>query len=413
MIDLHQFRSEVEQEVRHNILPFHIENLTDRDLGGFYGYLSNNLEVRKDAPRSLVQNSRLLWTYSQAYRVLKEPAYLDAASRAYRYVLDHFWDGEAGGLFWMLDYRGQPLEAIKMGYGQAFGIYGLTEYYLATGQPASLDKAIEIYRLLEKYTYDSRDKGYYEGCRRDWSPGGAMRLGGGDLEAHKSMNAHLHILEAYTNLLRAWDDAGLRAKLGELIQVMIAHIVDPDSGHFKLFFDERWRSKSNQISYGHDIEGSWLLVEAAEVLGDEELLPRVKKVALKMAHATYDEGVDADGGVYNEGDPTGITHPDKDWWPQAEAMVGFLNAYQLSRRPHFLEASLRSWEFIKTYIVDREYGEWFWGVTKAGAPRDQEKAGPWKSSYHNSRACFEVMRRLDTHTGETGGDRRMPEEARC
>ncbi len=394
MIDLHQFRSEVEQEVKQDILPFHMEKLTDRENGGFYGYLSNTLEVRKDAPRSLVQNSRLLWTYAQAFRVLKEPAYLNTAGRAYHYLLDYFWDGQAGGLFWMLDYRGRPLETVKMGYGQAFGIYSLAEYYLATGHQSCLDKAIEIYRLLESHTHDSRHKGYYEGCNRDWSPGGAMRLGAGDLDADKSMNTHLHVLEAYTNLLRAWDDAGLRARLRELIQVMIDHIVDPASGHFKLFFDETWQSKSNQISYGHDIEGSWLLVEAAEVLGDDELLPRIKDVALKMAQATCDDGVDADGGVYNEGDPTGVTHPDKDWWPQAEAMVGFLNAYQLSRRPHFLEASLHSWEFIKKTIIDHEYGEWLWGVTKSGVPLNREKAGPWKSSYHNSRACFEVMRRL-------------------
>jgi len=396
VIDLHRFRSEVEHEVKHNILPFHVEKLTDRENGGFYGYLSNNLEVRKDAPKALVQNSRLLWTYAQAYRVLKEPAYRDTADRAYRYLLDYFWDGAAGGLFWLLDYRGRPLEAVKMTYGQAFGIYSLAEYYLATGQPGSLDKAIEIYRLLESHAYDRRYKGYYEGCNRDWSPGGEMKLGAGDLDAKKSMNAHLHVLEAYTNLLRAWDDAGLWAKLRELVLVTVDHIIDPASGHFRLFFDETWRSKSNQISYGHDIEGSWLLVEAAEASTDAELLSRIQGIALKMAQATYDEGVDADGGVYNEGDPTGITHPDKDWWPQAEAMVGFLNAYQLSRESHFLEASLRSWEFIKKYIVDHRYGEWFWGVTQAGVPLDREKAGAWKSSYHNSRACFEVMRRLAT-----------------
>jgi mannobiose 2-epimerase len=152
MLDLRAFRSEVEQELKQNILPFHIEKVTDQENGGFYGYLSNNLEVRKDAPKALVQNSRLLWTYAQAYRALKEPAYLDTADRAYRYLLDYFWDGQAGGLFWLLDYRGRPLDPVKMTYGQAFGIYSFAEYYLATGQPRSLDKAIEIYRLLEKYT---------------------------------------------------------------------------------------------------------------------------------------------------------------------------------------------------------------------------------------------------------------------
>jgi mannobiose 2-epimerase len=394
-MDLSQFKTEVEQELIRNILPFHIEKVTDLDNGGFYGYVSNDLQVKKDAPKGLIQNARLLWTYSQAYRVLKNPVYLNTADRAYHYLLNYFWDKDFGGLFWLLDYQGHPLDTIKMTYGQAFGIYSLSEYYLAAGQAQSLDKAIEIYRLLEKYIYDSQDRGYFEGGRRDWSAVGAIQLSPVDLNAPKSMNAHLHVLEAYTNLLRAWDDAGLRTKLKELIQVTLDHIIDPHTGHFRLFFDKKWQSRSTQISYGHDIEGSWLLVEAAEVLGDDDLLTQAKVVALKMAQATYNEGLDAEGGVYNEADPSGITHPDKDWWPQAEAVVGFLNAYHLSGQPHFLEASFKSWEFIKKYIIDHQHGEWFWGVNPAGLPlAHREKVGPWKSSYHNSRACIEVMRRV-------------------
>jgi mannobiose 2-epimerase len=393
--NLIQFKAEVEKELKTNILPFHMENSIDQENGGFYGSVSNALEVKKDAPKGLVQNARLLWTYAQAYRVLHDPAYLKIADRAYDYLLDHFWDDDWGGFFWLLDYQGQPLEATKKVYGQAFGIYGFSEYYLATGKRQSLEKAIEIYRLLEQHCYDNQQKGYFEGTYRDWTLGGGMKLGEEDLAAQKSMNTHLHVMEAYTNLLRAWDDDGLKTKQKELILVTVDQIVDVAAGHFKLYFDENWQSMSDRISYGHDIEGSWLLVEAGEVLGDGDLLSRLEKIALKMVQATYEEGLNDDGGLYYEGDPSGIIDADKHWWPQAEAMVGFLNGYQLSGNEQFLEISFKNWEFIKQYIIDQKNGEWFWGVTPSGQPLDREKAGIWKGPYHIARACIEVGQRLD------------------
>jgi mannobiose 2-epimerase len=392
--DLNQFKAEVEKELKNNILPFHMEKTIDPEKGGFYGSVSNALEIKKDAPKGLVQNARLLWTYAQAYRVLQDPAYLKIADRAYDYLLDNFWDADWGGFFWLLDYQGQPLEATKKTYGQAFGIYGFSEHYLATGNQQSLEKAIEIYRLLEQHCYDNQQKGYFEGTYRDWTPGGGMKLGEEDVAVQKSMNTHLHIMEAYTNLLRAWDDKELKSKQKELILVTVDQIVDAATGHFKLFFDENWQSISDRISYGHDIEGSWLLVEAGEVLGDDGLLSRIQEIALKMVQATYDEGLDEDSSLYYEGDPSGIIDSDKHWWPQAEAMIGFLNAYQLTDNEQFLEISLKNWEFIKKYIIDSKNGEWFWGVTQSGQPLDREKAGVWKSPYHNARACIEVMRRL-------------------
>ncbi|MBN1992417.1 MAG: AGE family epimerase/isomerase [Anaerolineae bacterium] len=401
--NLKHYQAEVEQELKTNILPFHIAHTLDRENGGFYGSLNNALAIKKDAPKGLIHNARLLWTYSHVYRVLADPVYLETADRAYHYLLDNFWDDEWGGFFWLLDYRGQPIKMLKMTYGQAFGIYGVSEYYLATGHQPSLAKALEIYRLLEQHCYDRQASGYFEGAQRDWSLMGGLKLGEEDVAAQKSMNTHLHLMEAFTNLLRAGDDAGLKTKQKELILATLDHIIDPATAHFKLFFDETWRSLSAQVSYGHDIEGSWLLVEAGEVLGDDNLLARLKDVALKMAQATYEEGFDEDGGLFYQGDPTGIIDPAKHWWPQAEAMVGFLSAYQLSRHQPFLQASLKSWDFIKQYLIDREHGEWFWGVDKTGRPLNREKAGMWKSPYHNSRACLEVSQRVDkilSHQGD-------------
>ena len=211
----------------------------------------------------------------------------------------------------------------------------------------------------------------------------------------KSMNTHLHVMEAYTNLLRVWDNEELRRRQTENVDIMMHHIISPTTFHTLLFFDQTWNSRTDHISYGHDIETNWLLVESAEVLGDEALIEEAKAIAVKMAQAIYDEGLDAEGGLVNDGDPSGVTDADFEWWPQAEAAVGFLNAYQLSGQSHFLEAALRSWDFIERYFVDRQYGGWFRHVTKDHViDPDAAKVSFWKCPYHNSRACMELMDRL-------------------
>lgn len=389
---LAQYRRQVETELTGNILPFYLNHAIDHEHGGFYGLIANDLAVQPEAPKGLIQNCRILWTFSQAYRLLKTPSYLGMADRAYHYLLDCFWDSNYGGLYWLLDYRGKPLDTTKMMYGQAFGIYGLAEYYRATGQRESLDRAITLVQLLDRRCRDRQYGGYIEGRQADWTERSGLSID--QVPAAKTMNTHLHLLEACTNLFRACGDALLRSTLKDLILITLQHLVDQETGHFKLHFDAAWQSLSDHISYGHDIEGSWLLVEAAEVLDDAGLWPQAKEVALKMAQATYEEGRDADGGLFNEGGPAGITNSNKDWWPQAEAMVGFLNAYQLTRQPHFLDASLQSWQFVQQYIIDKQHGEWFWAVTRAGQPHNREKTGPWKGPYHNGRACLEVMRRV-------------------
>ena len=211
----------------------------------------------------------------------------------------------------------------------------------------------------------------------------------------KSMNTHLHIMEAYTNLLRVWRDVTLEKKLREIIILTIEKIVDTKSGHFMLFFDDKWNRKSDIISYGHDIEGSWLLLEAAEVLGDQEIIDKVKKIAVLMADVTLEEGTDTDGSLFYEANPSAITDSVKHWWPQAEAAVGFLNAYQLTGEMKFFDAFAKVWDYIDQYVIDHRYGEWFSQVSQSGSPDlNKPKVYMWKCPYHNSRACYEVMDRL-------------------
>jgi mannobiose 2-epimerase len=389
------WKSDLEQELKDNILGFWMRNTIDEVHGGFLGEITPDLQVIEGAEKSLVLNTRILWTFSAAYRIYKNNEYLSIAERAYQYIVDYFIDKEYDGLFWMLKADGTPSEDKKQVYGQAFAIYALSEYHRATGHEEALKQAIHLFHVLEKYSYDKVYKGYFEALSRDWKVTDDLSLSDKDLNEKKSMNTHLHVMEAYTNLLRVWPSDVLQDQLAELIEVTLDYIVDPVTSHFKLFFNEEWHVKSDHISYGHDIEGSWLLLEAAEVLGDAILLERTKKVAIAMAEATYAEGVDPDGGILNEASSGELLDTDKDWWPQAEAMVGFYNAFQMTGDAKFEQAAQHSWSFIQEYIIDHEHGEWFWSVNREGVPNlENSKVSAWKCPYHNGRACMEMLERL-------------------
>jgi len=388
---MHKYLTEIDFELKNNILPFWMIKTVDTENGGFYGQISNELVIDKHADKGAILNSRILWTFSHAYRFLGDDKYLDTANRAYNYLIDNFWDKEYSGLYWMVDYKGEVENSRKQIYNIAFGIYGLSEFYLATGNKESLDRAIELFNVIEDKSLDDYNKGYFEAYSREWEPIDDLRLSSKDLNEKKSMNTHLHLMEAYTNLFRAWKDEDLRNRLIELINITLENIIDSKTLHFKLFFDEKWNSKVSTISYGHDIEGSWLLLEAAREVGDKELIGRVESTSAGMAQKVFEEGIDKlYGGIYNETEDT-----DKPWWVQAEAMVGFINAFELTKKDYFFDAAYNVWEFINKYVVDKKYGEWYWKVKKDGEIcRDLFKVEPWKCPYHSARACIELISRL-------------------
>ena len=388
-MDLQTYSRQVEQELLGNILPFHEQYSVDLGQGGFYGRVDNDRTMHMDAPKGVVQHSRLLWSFAHAYRVYQEPIYLRLARRASEFLLDHFLDEQYGGFFWLVDAQGRPLEKQKMIYGQAFAIYGFSEYSLATGEKACLDTAVALFGLLEQKAVDAHYGGYFDAFHQDWRFTDAINVDETAVPTVKSMNTHLHMLEAYTNLLRAWDTPQLRNSLLALIRIMLTHIIDRKAGQMRLHFSAEWQSLTDHMSYGHDIEASWLLVEAAELLGDEELSAEVEQVALHMAQIAYDEGLVGDGSLRDDDQSA-----DKTWWVQAEAMVGFLNAYQLSGKHYFLEASLGCWHYVQETLLDRRYGEWIWGLDGDGSPIPRAKAGLWKAPYHNGRACMEIKKRV-------------------
>ena len=392
---INTLRKEVTEELEGNILPFWMNKMTDRERGGFYGRISGEDVLMPDEPKGAILNARILWTFSAAYRLLKKPEYLAAATRAKRYLLDFFYDKQFGGIYWSVDCEGNPLDTKKQIYALGFAIYGLSEYARATGDEEALEYAIRLFEVIEKYSFDAEKNGYVEALTRDWQPIADMRLSDKDENEKKTMNTHLHILEPYANLYRVWKDGQLKTQLKNLIELFVTKILDTQTYHLNLFFEDDWTNKYHLISYGHDIEASWLIHEAALVLGDETVLKQIEPVIVRIARAA-DEGLNADGSMtYERFSDKGETDRELHWWVQAENVVGHLNLYQHFGDEEALSTALRCWQFIKDKLIDRENGEWYWSRFADGSiNRNDDKAGFWKCPYHNGRMCLEINERF-------------------
>jgi len=398
-IDLKLLAEELRIELENDILPYWSEGMPDIVFGGFYGRRDGNNKLYDVAPKGAILHARILWTFSAAYRIFKKEIYLEMAIRAKDYIQNHFWDNELGGIYWSVTHEGKPLDTKKQFYAIGFAIYGLSEFNRATGDQAALDKAIELFEVIEKYSFDKGLNGYIEACTREWGEISDMRLSLKDANEKKTMNTHLHILEPYANLYRVWKSPKLEAQLKNLVELFIDRILHPETGHLQLFFNDNWGSKCPAVSYGHDIEAVWLIHEAAEVLDDKDLLERVRIVLPKISDAAT-EGLQPDGSLIYEYDPaTGHKDADRHWWVQAEAMVGYFDMWQLTKEEDYLLKVVNCWEYIQTHLLDKTSGEWYWSVKADGSiNRNDDKAGFWKCPYHNGRMCLEIYERIQKLT---------------
>ena len=395
MNKISELKSEVLDILQNNILPYWEKNMQDHENGGFYGRMSGDEKLMPEAEKGAILNARILWTYSSAYRLLKSSEYWEMATRAKRYLIDNFYDKRFGGIYWSLDYKGNPLDTKKQIYALGFAIYGLSEYHRATGDREALDYAIMLFKSIEEHSFDKEKNGYLEALTREWNEIEDMRLSEKDANEKKTMNTHLHILEPYTNLYRVWKNDELRKQIKNLVEVFLDKILNKETNHLRLFFDENWNGKDHIISYGHDIEASWLIHEAALVLEDETLLKRVEAIVPLIANAAG-EGLQADGGmIYEKNTETGEVDADRHWWVQAETVVGYINLYEYFNNENALEKALQCWNFIKKHLIDSKNGEWFWSLKADGTINTiDDKAGFWKCPYHNGRMCMELLGRF-------------------
>ena len=395
MTEVSIFKQEVREVLEDNILRFWIERMQDEEHGGFYGRIDNQNILHADADKGAILNARILWTFSAAYRVLGKSEYLKIATRAKRYFIDHFIDPEYGGVYWSLDYKGQPKDTKKQFYAIGFAIYGLSEYARATNDQEALEQAINLYRCVEEHALDKEYNGYIEAMTRNWQPIDDMRLSEYDANYPKSQNTHLHIIEPYANLYRVWPSKELEASLRNIIGIFTDRILNPETHHLDLFFEMDWKRGAGQLeSYGHDIECSWLMHEAALVLGDQKVLNKVEPIVQIVAKAS-EKGLNPDGSMIHEANLTaGTKDDDLHWWVQAEAVVGFYNIYQHFHDEAALEKALRCWQYIKENLIDYQHGEWYWSRHRDGSLNTvDDKAGFWKCPYHNGRMCLEIIER--------------------
>ena len=417
-------KMEMQDVLENNILRFWLDKMQDDENGGFYGQMTGRGQLIKEADKGAILNARILWSFSAAYRVLGKKEYLEAATRAKEYFISHFIDHEYGGVFWSLDYKGQPKDTKKQFYAIGFAIYGLSEYARATGDHEALDYAIQLYENIEEHALDHVYNGYIEACTREWGVMEDMRLSDLDANYPKSQNTHLHIIEPYTNLYQCMKEfqaaqscnyvpaigavlpvaitvpqetySRVEASLRNLIHIFTDHILNPATHHLDLFFEMDWtRGAGHLESYGHDIECSWLMHEAALVLGDKDILNKVEPVVREVAKAS-EKGLNPDGSMIHEANlDAGTVDDDLHWWVQAENVVGWMNIYQYFGDEDALQKALRGWEYIKQNLIDKDNGEWYWSRHKDGSLNlDDDHAGFWKCPYHNSRMCMEILERF-------------------
>ncbi len=424
-------RKEMQDVLETNILRFWQEKMVDREHGGFYGRIDAQEVLHPDAEKGAILNARILWTFSAAYRVLSEVkgdvpevrAYLEMATRAKEYFIEHFLDKEYGGVYWSVDYMGNPLNTRKQFYAIGFALYGMTEYVRATGDKEALECALQLFDSIEEHALDPVYNGYIEATTRDWQPIADMRLSELDANFPKSQNTHLHIIEPYANLyrclseLRAAESCDYVPVIGSVLPVTVTvpqetfdrvegalrniiniftdHILNPETHHLDLFFENDWTRGAGQLeSYGHDIECSWLMHEAALVLGDQQVLAKMEPIVQMVAKAS-EKGLRPDGSMIHEANlDTGHVDDDLHWWVQAENVVGWVNIYQHFGDEDALQKAVRCWQYIKDNLIDWDNGEWHWSRHPDGSLNTvDDKAGFWKCPYHNGRMCLEIIER--------------------
>lgn len=382
---------EVKKELTEHILPFWMK-LKDEQNGGMIGEVDFHLQKDKKADKGGIVTARFLWTFSAAYRVTGDAIYLAYADQLYHFLVDKVYDHKDLGLFWLLDYKGNPKDTSKHIYAQSFGVYALSEYYRASKNENALNLAIELFKLIEEKGFSEKRNAYMEEFDREWNAVSNEKLSENGVLAEITMNTHIHILEAYTNLYKAWPNEELKARLHHLLEIHYERIYDQKSKFLGVFFNENWESIADIKSFGHDIEASWLMDETIKTLELErkEYIDMVVDIAYNIA----DYAMEDNGSLMNE-EVDGKVDRTKIWWVQAEAIVGFYNAYERTNDERFLQLVHSLWNYTKENIIDkREGGEWYWSVDDKGNPTERNICDPWKASYHNGRFCLEIMERM-------------------
>ena len=387
---IYNLRKRAEEELLNHIAPFWLK-LIDNENGGFYGEVSYDLKVNKKSVKGGIQTSRILWFFSAAYCETKDQECKNAATHAYEFLRDKLFDKEFNGVYWMVDYEGNPIDTRKHVYCQSFAIYALSQYYKATKNEEALSLAMNLFDLIESKGFNKGNLAYLEEFDRKWNITPNEMLSENGVIAEITTNTHLHVLEAYTTLYEVTQDIMVGERLKDLIYTFYNKIYDKEEQFFKIFFDKEWNTIIDLKSYGHDIEATWLIDDAYKILKIRD--KNIEKMLIDVAYKITEQ-LQEDGSLINE-EENGVKDFTRVWWVQVEAMIGYLNVYERTQDEVFLNIVDRLMTYTMETIVDkRKNGEWYWSIEANGKPTERSVIEPWKTPYHNGRFCLEFIKRI-------------------
>lgn len=387
-------RTRVKRHLKDDLIPFW-KKLKDEEYGGYYGYLDYDLKLDKKAVKGCILNSRILWFFSSAYTLLKDASLLEEADHAYKFMTQNCIDKTNGGIYWSMTYDGKVCDSTKHTYNQAFAIYALSSFYEASGDENALNLARELFEIIESKCKDNI--GYKEASNEKFEKTENDKLSENGVIADRTMNTLLHVLEAYTELYRVSKDSKVKEVLIQILDLFSSKIYNKELHRQEVFFDNDYRSIIDLHSYGHDIETSWLVDRTVEIIDEDGRLGmEIFPITRDLAKSIYEKAFDGHSLSYEN--ERGVVNEKRVWWVQAEAVVGFLNAYEKSdnKDEAYLNAAKSCLDFIFDHVIDKRSGsEWYREVDKNGVPIEKLPiVEPWKCPYHNGRMCIEIIKRL-------------------
>ncbi len=380
-------KKDVERHLFEKIIPFW-NKLVDNDHGGFYGYVSNNHEIDLKAPKGLVQQSRILWTYSALNNRYPGIGFSEKMHHAYAFLIKAFYRKNSRGFIWEVNHDGSPRDERFVTYGQCFALYALTEYYRSTGNGEVLELQRETFDQIERKSYDPEINGYVEEFDKSWARKENTILSDGIGNTAFTANTLIHILEAYTNYYSVKPEARILNAIVKVVEIARTRFIDHDSGGMWMYLDGNWQPLVRERHYGHEIEFSWLLHEAMEVTGIKN--PVWDRLSLNLGMAALKSGWN---GKYLE-NTSGNNGKDNVWWVAAEAMAGIMHLYLRTKNESHLVMLEQLWNTIKEDIVDDDpEGEWFWyGKSAMHIDATKGMAEFWKTPYHNCRSLLAIIK---------------------
>ena len=377
---------EVRAHLTERIIPFW-KGLRDEVNGGYIGLVDFDLTRHPEADKGCILNSRILWFFSETYRALGDETLLDEARHACA-MLKRMTDATNGGVYWAMTADGRVADGTKHTYNQGFAIYALSAYYRASGDGEALARAMALFDVVETRCRD--EGGYLEAFTADWRPESNEKLSENGVMADRTMNTLLHVFEGYSGLYQATRDPAVGAALRQMLDIYADKVFDPVKNRQRVFFDYDYNELIDLHSYGHDIESSWLIDWGTGLLGDAALSARIADIDSRLAENIYQRAY-RDHSLLNECE-RGVDNTSRIWWVQAEAVLGFVNAWKKTGDEKYLDAAKDIWGYIEEKLTDARTGEWFWELDADGRPSSRKPiVEPWKCPYHNGRMCLKIM----------------------